>query len=488
MNRSWCTLLMLLVFWMVNLSFALAQNRDSTLSSRGFVYQKQELTEEEYYGMVADGHPLVQQADLLPEMAKMDLRYARGSFDPKLITYWDNKVFKGTNYFNYFDADVKGKAWIGRYKLGFLRNVGTFVGNDVQTDLEGLVYMGYYLPVGQGLFTDQRRTQVRQMQVYQEMAVAEKVKAINKIMLKANKAYWEWYFAYQNHLRLEEAKQFAARQLNGIRVLYERGDYAPIDTLKAQVNLQKIEVELAEARVEMENARRLASTFLWSPEGQYIELGDSTFPAWSPLSDSLMRPSRLRMLLDYAESNHPELQKLEGKGEQLQLELKLSKEQIKPQLDLGIEYLWKGSEPFQRWDYDYWDRNHKLNISFMMPMFLRKERAKLQLSKAKIQSLQFEQQDVNRAIQNDIRQSYHRLITYRQNMQRQEQMAQTYQRLLKAEQRKQEIGESDIFMINTRQQQLIDAQVKLAKWESRLQKELAYLIWAAGTNAWAYSP
>jgi outer membrane protein TolC len=55
-----------------------------------------------------------------------------------------------------------------------------------------------------------------------------------------------------------------------------------------------------------------------------------------------------------------------------------------------------------------------------------------------------------------------------------------YQRLLDAELRKFSIGESSIFLINSRENKLIDAQLKLIKLESSLPKLEAGVLWAAG--------
>jgi outer membrane protein TolC len=55
-----------------------------------------------------------------------------------------------------------------------------------------------------------------------------------------------------------------------------------------------------------------------------------------------------------------------------------------------------------------------------------------------------------------------------------------YQALLAAELRKFSIGESSIFLINSRENKLIDAQLKLIKLQSTLPKLEAGVRWAAG--------
>ncbi len=61
-----------------------------------------------------------------------------------------------------------------------------------------------------------------------------------------------------------------------------------------------------------------------------------------------------------------------------------------------------------------------------------------------------------------------------------EQMVVGYRSLLDAENEKFNIGESSIFLLNSREQKLLDAQLKLAKMRSRWQKSQLGMDWARG--------
>lgn len=452
----------------------------------GAAQEDMRLTEQDFYALVAEGHPVVKSARLNPDMAFEELRYARGHFDPKLLTFWDNKIFKGTNYFNYFDADIKQNLWIGELKAGYLRNIGEFVGTDVQTSLDGLIFVGYSLPIGEGLFIDKRRADLQKAQILQDMAVAQQAEEINKVMLSANKAYWEWYNFHQRYQMTIQAIKIADSVFQGNKILYERGDIAAIDTVKALVNLQKLQVEAAEAKVANDNARLYVSTFLWTQEGEPIDLKDNVVPTWTSIPENVTNPTSLNNLLAYAVTNHPKLVQLEGKASQLDVELRLRREMLKPIIELNTQYLWQGKYPFNRFDLQYWDNNHKLGISFTTPLFLRKERAKLNLTKIKMEQLDYKRSEANREIVNKVMQSHNQLQVIANNLEIQENVTDNYLRLFEAERTKMEFGESDQFLVNLRQQQWMENGMKLVKMRSELQKELGFLTWAAGTNAWTY--
>jgi outer membrane protein TolC len=61
-------------------------------------------------------------------------------------------------------------------------------------------------------------------------------------------------------------------------------------------------------------------------------------------------------------------------------------------------------------------------------------------------------------------------------------MVNNYEQLRNGEVQKFEAGESSIFLINSRETKLIEAQAKLIDLQGKYEKEKATLIWAAGQS------
>ncbi|MCB0636127.1 MAG: TolC family protein, partial [Lewinella sp.] len=59
-------------------------------------------------------------------------------------------------------------------------------------------------------------------------------------------------------------------------------------------------------------------------------------------------------------------------------------------------------------------------------------------------------------------------------------MVANYQTLLQVEQTKFQLGESSVFLLNSRQQKLLEAQLKLLKAQAELQKAAVSLQWVVG--------
>ena len=100
-------------------------------------------------------------------------------------------------------------------------------------------------------------------------------------------------------------------------------------------------------------------------------------------------------------------------------------------------------------------------------MFLRKERGDLKLSKLKIQDAEFEFSDTQLQIKNKITALNKELESYKTQNKLIKTIVADYITLLNAEERKFTFGESSIFLINSRENKLIQSQVKAIQLENK---------------------
>lgn len=442
------------------------------------------LTFDVYYQLVIQNHPVVKQANLLPQAAAQELRLARGAFDPKLEGDFDFKNFKGTEYYNKLDASLKIPVWFPvDPKVGVERNRGDFLNEEnfiSDASANRQLYAGVSVPIGQGLFIDQRRATVRQAQLLQDMAQAEQVKEINKILLTTTKDYWEWYFAYNNFELLTQSIALAQDIFDRTRVAYEYGEAAPIDTVQAKINLLNRVTAMQQANIERIRASLVLSNHLWSAEGAPLELEDIVKPQDPTVR--FLAAELLTELVDLARENHPEIRKLQLKNESLGVDLKLARENLKPRLGLNYYLLDQPFDTDGNSDFVGFDENYKVGIDFSFPIFLRKERAKVAQTKLKIADNNFEQEFALRTIVNEINGQYNAAVTTANILGQQQEMVDNYQLILQAEQLNLLNGESDLFKLNIQMDKLIESQSKLLKLQSSYQKDVATLYWAAGIN------
>ncbi|MEM8909567.1 MAG: TolC family protein, partial [Bacteroidota bacterium] len=124
--------------------------------------------------------------------------------------------------------------------------------------------------------------------------------------------------------------------------------------------------------------------------------------------------------------------------------------------------------------------NYKWGLELSFPLFLRKARGGIEQVKLEQRAVRLQYQDKQLQIQNKIRATGQLLLTAFNQLGLRENMVRNYQDLLVAENEKFRIGESSIFLLNSREQKLLDAQLKLAKLQIDYQKLAGKLEWAKG--------
>ncbi len=438
------------------------------------------LSEAEFIAVVMSNHPVASQSELLTNMAAQEIRAARGSFDPKWSTSFDEKNFQNTPYWSVWSHELKVPVWTNTdLKVGYDKANGNYLPDELSNTSNGLLYAGITLPVLQGLLTDARRIALRQAQLMPELAEAERVKMINKLLLESVKSYWSWSNGYRQLAVVQEGVGLATFRFEAIRQRVLQGDAAPIDSVEALIALQTRENDLKLSQAEFANARLVLSTFLWTDEGAPLEINGTVVPEGEVTVEQL-NDIQLQELLDMARENHPELVKLSVKGQQLTLEKRLNAEMLKPYLAVNYNFLTYPINPSLS-DHIFLQNNYKVGLDASFPLLLRKERAKLNMTKLKIASNFLDQNNAARQIENEIAAVFNSLAATASVLQAQRQIVDNYEILREGELQRFANGESSLFLVNTRENNLLDAKSKLIKSETEYKKLLYTLYWAAGT-------
>ena len=450
----------------------LAQSPDSTLLLKDVLKQ------------VYQFHPVAAQAKNLSAQGKADLLFARGNYDVSFEFEATQKVYKGTDYYSYIDQGLKVPTWFGpELKAGYERNSGQYINPSDYTPPEGLAYIGFYLPIGRNLIYDERRAAVQQGRLGQNMAENDKVKLINKLAATVAKDYWDFYYQYKKYEVSKNA--FSIAQINYVASVerFKQGDLASIDTTEASTGVQQRYIELNNAENDLQNARLTLSTHMWGSDYLPLEIQDFMKPqSYTPgpqISDQ-----ELQEKVDYTRLYHPEILKMQGKVRQLELEKKLRTVSLIPNIITSYRYL--TNDPLNaasKTDANYLKSNYKIGLYIYQPLLWRKDRAKYQLSKLKLQNIQSEQHQLNRDLEIGVRSAVNDVNNLDSLIIIQEKVTKSYERLAEAERAKFENGESNIFMVNSREGKALETRIKLEELKAKHEKSRAYLQYATGKNA-----
>ncbi|WP_052353954.1 TolC family protein [Flectobacillus major] len=441
------------------------------------LYAQAEFSFEDFKNLVLKNHPTVKQAELYPRDADTEIMQAKGQFDPKISSNFDRKALSGTDYYNRWENALKIPVWTGTdIKLGYENKSGKKL---LPEESPELLVAGITVPIGQGMIIDARRTTLKQAQLAKTMAEAEKLKLVNKTILSASKAYWEWWFSFQQLTFLREGYELANQRYIATQERARIGEQAGIDSVEAKITLQDRQIALEQANVEWQNTRLALSNFLWDSNETPLELPENALPP--KVLFRKFDEITLQHLITQAKVQHPEIVKLDVKIKQLGLEEKLRKELLKPQLNFNFNFITKSLNSSYN-DTPISFDNHKMGVEFVLPIFLRKERGKLQQVRIKQISTGFELNLAKREIVNDVYASYNEVKNLERQLTLQQQATQNQELLLKAEQRKFEIGESTLFLINARESKFIDMKIKVESLRGKYEKAIANLAYMAGLS------
>ena len=423
----------------------------------------------EYMEQVKEHHPVSMQAKLQVLKGEAGLLEARGAFDPKVFTGLSEKSFDEKLYYRQFDGGLQVPTWFGiALQSGYERNQGAFLNPENTTPDAGLWYAGISLPVGQGLFIDERRAALRQARLYLSITESERRLMLNELLYNAGQAYWNWYRAYHVRKVYEEAVKLAEQRYTAINRSAQLGDRPFIDTLESGIQLQDRKLSLQQAELEMANAGALLSVYLWSEGAIPLEITGGTTPV-SLENEPLLKPdSSFTARLDTLVDEHPKLEQFQYKLQQLKVDQRWKREQLKPSLDLKFNPI------VEAVDNDLWasyaSDHYTLGLSFRYPLFLRKERGQLRLAELKIREASLDM-DVQRAtLIYKTKVAMNQWNTLVRQLELYSKTVRDYEQLLTGERTLFATGESSVFMVNSREIGYFNARLKLIEIMTKLRQ------------------
>jgi len=413
-----------------------------------------ELTFEEYLGYVKKNHPLVKQADLKITEAQAKLMKARGGFDPKLEAEYNEKQFSDKNYYSVFNGSFKIPTWYGvEIKAAFDNNEGIYINPENTLPNSGLTSLGISVPIGQGLWINERMADLRKAKIYQKVNEAERKIMITEVIYEASKSYVNWKRSFDEVKLYEDYLKNATTRFNGVTILIEEGDKPAIDSIEAGITVKNRRLNLENANLKLLKSKLVLSNYLWTEEGTPLELDDNIYPE-SEIEKDFLFTLKIDEFQNFSIENHPKIEALNRKIEILDVETKLFANSFLPKIDLNYNYL---SEP-STFD-NYRLNDYKLGVNFAFPLFLRKERANLKLAKIRVNeskfSLNFEQQSLISKIESQ----KFEINSFKKQIKLNSELVNSYDLMLKAEERLFQMGESSLFLINSRENTLVTSQL-----------------------------
>ncbi|WP_010521056.1 TolC family protein [Aquimarina agarivorans] len=434
---------------------------------------------QEFLSFVKKHHPVIKQANLNLSMGEAKLLKSRGGFDPKIEVDYQNKEFKKQEYYDILSATFKIPTWYGiEFKANFEENTGVFLNPQNNVPDNGLYSAGVSVSALEGLLINDRMATLKKAKYFLEQSRAERTLLTNELIYQATLAYFNWIKATTEETIFENSLKNAEIRFNATKRRVETGDKAVIDSIEAKITFQNRGLGLEAAKLKRIKSAFKVSNFLWLNDIP-LELQPNVRPNVPEISviNSLLQinqPEADSLLLE----NHPKIQSLNFKIESLNVDRRLKLNKLLPKLDLNYNFISSSPEQIDTFN----QREYKAGIKFSTPLFLRKERGDLRLSKFKLQDANFELNAQTLAIRNKINIAYAEINSLDKQFILIEDMVINYRTMLAAEERKFFLGESSLFLVNSREQKLIDSQLKQNEIQVKLLNTRAKLFNSLGLS------
>lgn len=435
---------------------------------------------DEYLGYVKKYHPIVKQAELVIDESQAKLMKSRGAFDPKFEVDYSRKKFKDTEYFDRLNGMFKIPTWFGvELKATFEENTGDFLNPEAFIPQNGLYSAGVSVPIAKDLLINERMASLKQAKLFKEQAQADRDILVNNILYKASLVYFKWLQSYNELKLFENFLNNAELRFRGIQRGAEVGENAQIDVVEARIAMNSRRLSLEQSRVKLLKSALDLSNFLWLGENLPVELQPDVIPdvESETIIDAIFSINQLRddpVVIDL----HPKLLSLDLKRQSLEVNRRLKTNNLLPRIN--VEYNFLSETPGIARTFNTAEYKGGLNVS--LPLFLRKERGDLKLAKLKLQDTEFEIDAARVNIQNKISALKQELDSYVSQNAITDQMVTDYFKMLEAEERKFQMGESSLFLVNSRESKLIDGQLKAIEIQNKFFSTKAKLFNSVAVN------
>jgi outer membrane protein TolC len=409
------------------------------------------LTEQDVAKSVLTHFPLILEAELKAESASGELTSAEGAFDYKLTFKSRNRIEE--KYDNqYFESTIERQTGVAGASLvaGHRQGLGHFPAYDgkYETSGAGEIFAGLSLPILRNLKTDEFRTNLKVKQIEKKQAELESLMKKMIYLHKALTLYYKWILETQKlkinksifelakhrHAMLE--RKFKAGDIEGVKVTDNQRaiDKRSGDILKNEIDLNKIRTEL--------------SIYLLDEQGHPI-----TIPLESSPEFILRQNEHALGATDI--SSNPQIKILDLEREKLKLESTFYDQSKLPGLNLellGAKEL-SSNEPYD-------PERLQLGVKFDFPIENRKAEGKSVAYNYKVLAIEKNKQFLETELSQQLSFFIKASSDSKTRWEITTKEFDGSRKMADAEKNRWEQGASDLFLVNLREQDVADVEIR----------------------------
>ncbi len=408
---------------------------------------------DQYLNQVKQNHPYINAISIITKKADAELTMSRSGFDPYLSYEAGNKKFI-ENYYQYSNAELSLPVWWGMdIQTGIQYNTGPRLDNSITTGQNA--YLGIDMPLLKNLVYDKRRAAVQMAKIAQKQSVAEQIIERNNFLYDAIVSYWRWSASLELYSIAEQLFDNNQSRLKFVKNSVVFGDRPAIDSIEQLTQLQMFNLQKQNFFLDYRTAHFFMGAYL-------VDSSLATKPETSAKSNiPILRKDSLMNMVEGIVMNHPILQQYQNKLSQLKIDRKLKAQSLLPTLNVGFNILSKNDPTTIIFDENYIRNNRQYSVKAGIPLRLSEGRGGYRLAQLKLKEQNAILEFKTLELRSKMNMSITEVLNYNNQMNILEAAILNYKKLLDAEEQKFKLGESSLFLINSREMKLFEAQQKL---------------------------
>ena len=436
------------------------------------------LTQEDFINQVKQYHPIAKQAAIGVQRANASLLAARGNFDPAYELSLDDKKSDNINYYRYSTQEIKIPTITGiTIKSGIENTKGIYTNPEFSNGSSS--YLGVEIPLLKGLLIDKQRAVLQQAKIYKNLSAFEQANTINDLIYEANIAFIRWAVSFQINSIYSKYVALAKKRMDLVKISFANGDRSAADTIEAFTQLQNLQLLSTDAKTNLIASSYELSVFLWDESEKTFLLADSYVPDVTLLSTN-RELTNITILEEKLLSSHPMLAIYNSKNNILEVEKKLKYQNLLPTFNAKANLLTKGNFEKLSLSRLYMNNNYKFGVSIKMPLLMRQAKGEYKDVKYKLTENNLQLIQKKAELTNKLKRYYNETILNEEQIKNATNLKASYSALLKIEELKFSQGESSLFLINARENKLIEIDQKLLELQFKYLKSFYSTLWSAG--------
>jgi len=427
------------------------------------------LSFSEYKKVLQQNHPVLGQANIMVDNAQQEILRARGGFDPKLSLGKDNKNFESKQYYDYRNIKIDIPTWLGvDVVAGYNNNSGLFTNDEVT--LGNSYFLGGKFSLTQSLYMNKRRATLEKAKLLRTAADEERKLIINQLYFQAYSTYFTWLNEFLKYKTFNDIYNLNLSRYDLVRNTWKLGKIPAIDTTEALSQLQQFKLFRNQSYINWIEAGIELSQHVWD-SSLYVRLVQAeVMPDSMSISELTVNDSLYSYWNAFA-ANHPLLSINDLKQEQLRIQQKLAYQQLLPDVNLGGYKINRAANSIL--STQDLNSNYQFNIGLDVPLRLSQGRAEVSLNKNRLLQTQLKRDYDQRKIENQILYQLNEINIAKSQISLYDQYLSNILKLYRAENTKYTLGSSTIFLINSRENKLLD--IRLNRLENLIKYQNAIL-------------